>query len=180
MAAKSPTKLNKAKELERIRANAKKALIALAAADYNAVELMNRDLLDYKQGSAMTKYFLRALAPLRELIEYLENFERSGLTIDRSQMAAAIAETYQKYFIDREVSAGVPYILYNTETGRVFGQPSVLPLRDSDRFITKLTDNCFGDNVSGAADIEYFLTKVSPEWLEDLINNSDIKSVVLP
>lgn len=75
MAAKSPTKLNKAKELERIRANAKKALNTLTAADYNAVELMNRDLLDYKQGSAMTTYFLRALGPLRELIEYLENFE---------------------------------------------------------------------------------------------------------
>ena len=80
MAAKSPTKLNKAKELERIRAKAKKALIALAAADYNVVELMNRDLLDYKQGSAMTKYFLRALMPLRELIEYLESFE-NGQTL---------------------------------------------------------------------------------------------------
>lgn len=75
MAAKSPTKLNKAKELERIRANAKKALNTLTAADYNAAELMNRDLLDDKQGSAMTTYFLRALGPLRELIEYLENFE---------------------------------------------------------------------------------------------------------
>lgn len=75
MSNNSAMKLNRAKELDRIRANAKKALIALAAADYNAVELMNRDLLDYKQGSAMTKYFLRALAPLRELIEYLENFE---------------------------------------------------------------------------------------------------------
>ena len=75
MAAKSPTKLNMAKELDYIRENAKKALIALTEADYNAVELMNRDLLDYKQGSAMTKYFLRALAPLRELIEYLESFE---------------------------------------------------------------------------------------------------------
>lgn len=75
MAAKSPTKLNKAKELERIRANAKKALNTLTAADYNAAELMNRDLLDDKQGSAMTTYFLRALVPLRELIEYLENFE---------------------------------------------------------------------------------------------------------
>lgn len=175
MTTKDPIKLNKAKELERIKTNAKKALIALTAADYNAVELMNRDLLDYKQGSAMSKYFLRVLAPLRELIEYLENFDNPGLSIDRGQMAAAIAETYQKYFIDREVSAGVPFILYNTETGRVFGQPSVLPLRDSDLFITKLTENCFGDNVSSAADIEYFLTKVSPEWLEDLINNSDIK-----
>ena len=77
MVTKSPIRLNKAKELDRIRAKAKKALIALAAADYNVVELMNRDLLDYKQGSAMTKYFLRALAPLRELIEYLENFENN-------------------------------------------------------------------------------------------------------
>ena len=80
MATKDPIKLNKAKELERIRANTKKALIALAAADYNVVELMNRDLLDYKQGSAMTKYFLRALMPLRELIEYLESFE-NGQTL---------------------------------------------------------------------------------------------------
>ncbi|MFA7628825.1 MAG: hypothetical protein WCY37_05500 [Candidatus Dojkabacteria bacterium] len=175
MAAKSPIKLNKEKELAHILSKAQKALQLLIEADYNAVELMNRDLLDYKQGSAMTKYFLRALAPLRELIEYLENFDRPDLTIDRSQMAAAIAETYQKYFIDREVSAGVPFILYDKETGRVFGQPSVLPLRDSDLFITKLTENCFGDNVSSAADIEYFLTKVSPDWLEDLINNSDIK-----
>lgn len=86
----------------------------------------------------------------------------------KKTLAAAIAETYQKYFIDREVSAGVPFILYNTETGRVFGQPSALPLRDSDIFITKLTENCFGDNVSSAADIEYFLTKVSPEWLDNM------------
>ena len=90
-------------------------------------------------------------------------------------MAAAIADTYQKYFIDRETTAGVPYILYSTETGRVFGQPSVLPIRDSDRFITKLTENCFGDNVNSAAEIEYFLTKVSPDWLEDLLDASDIK-----
>lgn len=89
----------------------------------------------------------------------------------KQQMAAAIAGAYQKYFLAREVSAGVPYILYNTETGRVFGQPSVLPLRDSDRFITKLTEGCFGDNVQSAADIEYFLTAVSPEWLEDMLNN---------
>jgi len=88
---------------------------------------------------------------------------------------AEIGAGFFKYFIDREVSAGVPFILYNTETGRVFGQPSVLPLRDSDLFITKLTENCFGDNVNSAAEIEYFLTQVSPEWLEDLINNSDIK-----
>jgi len=165
------TELNKEKELAHILSRAQKALKLLIEADYNAVELMNRDLLDYKQGSAMTKYFLRALAPLRELIEYLESANR----IDRRQMAAAIAETYQKYFIDREVSAGVPYILYSTETGRVFGQPSVLPIRDSDRFITKLTENCFGDNVNSAAEIEYFLTKVSPDWLEDLLDASDIK-----
>jgi len=171
MAAKSPIKLNKEKELAHILSRAQKALKLLIEADYNAVELMNRDLLDYKQGSAITKYFLRALAPLRELIEYLEGANR----IDRGQMAAAIADTYQKYFIDRETTAGVPYILYSTETGRVFGQPSVLPIRDSDRFITKLTPHCFGDNVNSAAEIEYFLTQVSPDWLEDLINNSDIK-----
>lgn len=171
MAAKSPIKLNKEKELAHILSRAQKALKLLIEADYNAVELMNRDLLDYKQGSAITKYFLRALAPLRELIEYLEGANR----IDRGQMAAAIADTYQKYFIDRETTAGVPYILYSTETGRVFGQPSVLPIRDSDRFITKLTENCFGDNVNSAAEIEYFLTKVSPDWLEDLLDASDIK-----
>lgn len=107
------TELNKEKELAHILSRAQKALKLLIEADYNAVELMNRDLLDYKQGSAITKYFLRALAPLRELIEYLEGANR----IDRGQMAAAIADTYQKYFIDRETTAGVPYILYSTETG---------------------------------------------------------------
>ena len=165
------TELNKEKELAHILSRAQKALQLLTEADYSAVELMNRDLLDYKQGSAITKYFLRALAPLRELIEYLEGANR----IDRGQMAAAIADTYQKYFIDRETTAGVPYILYSTETGRVFGQPSVLPIRDSDRFITKLTPHCFGDNVNSAAEIEYFLTQVSPDWLEDLLDASDIK-----
>ena len=100
--------------------------------------------------------------------------KRAIVQIDRRQLVQAIAETYQAYFIDREVSAGVPFILYSSETGRVFGQPSVLPLRDSDYFITKLTENCFGDNVSSAGDIEYFLTEVSPGWVTDILEASEL------
>jgi len=94
--------------------------------------------------------------------------------VDRAQLVQVIADTYQKYFIDREVSAGVPYILYSSETGQVFGQPSVLPLRDSDHFITKLTNGCYGDNVQNAADIVYFLTEVSPGWVDDILEASDL------
>lgn len=94
--------------------------------------------------------------------------------VDRAQLIQVIADTYQKYFIDREVSAGVPYILYSSETGQVFGQPSVLPMRDSDLFITKLTENCYGDNVSSAADIVYFLTEISPDWVTDILEASDL------
>ena len=55
-----------------ILGNAQKALTLLTEADDLATELSGRGLLDYKKSSALSTYFLRALMPLRELIEYLE------------------------------------------------------------------------------------------------------------
>jgi predicted RNA methylase len=75
MTIKDPIKIDQAKELDGIRANAKKALILLTKADYNACELINRNLLDHKQASVINTLFERALNPLRELIEYLEGLE---------------------------------------------------------------------------------------------------------
>ena len=55
-----------------ILGNAQKALNLLIEADDLATELSGRGLLDYKKASAMTTYFLRAIMPLRELIDYVE------------------------------------------------------------------------------------------------------------
>lgn len=75
MTLKDPIKLDKAKELERIRFAAGKALILLTEAEYNTAELSNRNLLDHMQSRSISTYFDRALMPLRELIEYLEGLE---------------------------------------------------------------------------------------------------------
>lgn len=168
-----PLKMDKTKEMDRIRKNANKALQLLNLGDYTAGLLSNRNLLDYKQARVISAYFGRAMDTTRELTEYLESLDVKP-AIDRAQLVKAIADTYQKYFIDRETTAGVPFILYSVDTGRVFGQPSILPLRDSDRFITKLTEGCFGDNVNSAADIVYFLTEVSPGWVDDMLDASDL------
>lgn len=55
-----------------ILGNAQKALSLLTEADDMASDLGGRGLLDYKKSSAIAKYFLRVLMPLRELIEYVE------------------------------------------------------------------------------------------------------------
>ena len=55
-----------------ILGNAQKALSLLTEADDMASDLGGRGLLDYKKSSAMAKYILRVLMPLRELIEYVE------------------------------------------------------------------------------------------------------------
>ncbi len=171
---------DKDKRIEQIRFTAEKALILLTNAEYSAAELSNSNLLDHKQARVISTYFDRALMPTRELIEYLESLgnepgtDKAIAQIDRGHLVKVIADTYQKYFIDRETSAGVPYIIFETDTGRVIGHPSVLPLRDSDLFITKLTEGCYGDNVSSAADIVYFLTEISPEWVEELLTNSGL------
>ena len=55
-----------------ILGNAQKALNLLTEADDLATELSGRGLLDYKKSSALSTYCLRALMPLRELIEYVE------------------------------------------------------------------------------------------------------------
>lgn len=75
MTIKDPIKIDQAKELDGIRANVKSAQTLLTIADYNASELINRNLLDHKQASVISTYFERALDPLRELIEYLEGLE---------------------------------------------------------------------------------------------------------
>jgi len=59
-----------------ILGNAQGALTLLIEADELAIDLSNRGLLDYKKSSAMATYFLRAIMPLRELIEYLGKVEK--------------------------------------------------------------------------------------------------------
>lgn len=93
--------------------------------------------------------------------------------IDRGQLIEAIAETYQKWFIDRTTSAGVAWIVYDSATGRAYGSPSVLPLGDDEQLITKLTDGCFGQPVENPNDIVYLLTEIAPEWVDDMLNASD-------
>ena len=55
-----------------ILGNAQKALTLLVEADELATYLSSRGLLDYRKSSVMATYFLRAIMPLRELIEYVE------------------------------------------------------------------------------------------------------------
>ena len=68
-----PIHLDKGKELDRIRKNANKALQLLNLAEYNAGELSNRNLLEYKQARVISTYFERAMDTTRELTEYLES-----------------------------------------------------------------------------------------------------------
>ena len=68
-----PIHLDKGKELDRIRKNANKALQLLNLAEYNAGELSNRNLLEYKQARVISAYFERAMDTTRELTEYLES-----------------------------------------------------------------------------------------------------------
>lgn len=165
-----------AKQFEAMLENAKMALELLTAADQWASELINQNVLDFHQASAISRVFYHPLEGTRELIAYLKQGvtqEPPRAIIDRGQLVKVIADTYQKYFIDREVTAGVPFIVYESGTGRVIGQPSALPLRDGDQLITKLSPGCFGDNVDNGAEIEYLLTEISPEWVDDMIGNID-------
>ena len=73
MGVNNALKMDKVKELDRIRKNAKKALELLNLSDYNAGELGNRNLLDYKQARVLSTYFERAMDTTRELTEYLES-----------------------------------------------------------------------------------------------------------
>ena len=52
--------------------NTQKALDLLTEADNRASDLINSNLLDFHQSSALTTYFYRVLVPMRELTEYLE------------------------------------------------------------------------------------------------------------
>ena len=73
MGINNALQLNKARELDRIRKNANKALQLLNLGDYNAAELSNRNLLEYKQARVLSTYFERAMDTTRELTEYLES-----------------------------------------------------------------------------------------------------------
>ena len=73
MSVNNALKMDKVKELDRIRKNANKALQLLNLGDYNAGELGNRNLLDYKQARVLSTYFERAMDTTRELTEYLES-----------------------------------------------------------------------------------------------------------
>ena len=73
MTINNPLKMDKVKELDRIRKNANKALQLLNLAEYNAGELSNRNLLEYKQARVISTYFERAMDTTRELTEYLES-----------------------------------------------------------------------------------------------------------
>lgn len=75
MTINDPIHLDKAKELDNIKANTKAAQNLLNLAEYNAGELSNRNLLEYKQARVISTYFDRAMDPLRELIEYLEGLD---------------------------------------------------------------------------------------------------------
>ena len=106
MAINNAMQLDKAKELDRIRESAKKALILLTTAEYNACELSNRNLLDYKQARAISTYFDRALEPLRELIEYLESLE-DGVNVEK-----AIAQLYDGTKINGQLTTDNPASSY--------------------------------------------------------------------
>lgn len=73
MGVNNALKMDKVKELDRIRKNAKKALELLNLSDYTAGELSNRSLLDHKQARVISTYFERAMDTTRELTEYLES-----------------------------------------------------------------------------------------------------------
>lgn len=73
MSVNNALKMDKVKELDRIRKNANKALQLLNLGDYNAAELSNRNLLEYKQARVLSTYFERAMDTTRELTEYLES-----------------------------------------------------------------------------------------------------------
>ena len=73
MGVNNALKMDKVKELDRIRKNTQKALQLLNLADYNAGELSNRNLLDHKQARVISTYFERAMDTTRELTEYLES-----------------------------------------------------------------------------------------------------------
>lgn len=73
MGVNNALKMDKVKELDRIRKNTQKALQLLNLADYNAGELSNRNLLDQKQARVISTYFERAMDTTRELTEYLES-----------------------------------------------------------------------------------------------------------
>ena len=73
MGVNNALKMDKVKELDRIRKNAKKALELLNLSDYTAGELSNRNLLEYKQARVISTYFERAMDTTRELTEYLES-----------------------------------------------------------------------------------------------------------
>ena len=106
MAINNAMQLDKAKELDRIRESAKKALILLTTAEYNAFELSNRNLLDHKQARAISTYFDRALMPTRELIEYLESLE-DGVSVEK-----AIAQLYDGTKINEPVTTDNPASSY--------------------------------------------------------------------
>ena len=106
MAINNAMQLDKAKELDRIRESAKKALILLTTAEYNACELSNRNLLDYKQARAISTYFDRALMPTRELIEYLESLE-DGVSVEK-----AIAQLYDGTKINGQLTTDNPASSY--------------------------------------------------------------------
>lgn len=73
MGVNNALKMDKVKELDRIRKNANKALQLLNLGDYNAAELSNRNLLEYKQARVLSTYLERAMDTTRELTEYLES-----------------------------------------------------------------------------------------------------------
>jgi len=106
MAINNAMQLDKAKELDRIRESAKKALILLTTAEYNACELSNRNLLDYKQARTISTYFDRALMPTRELIEYLESLE-DGVSVEK-----AIAQLYDGTKINGQLTTDNPASSY--------------------------------------------------------------------
>jgi len=158
------------KEPNEMLIKAQAALDLLLQADEIAIDLSNTQAVDYKEASALSTHFYNALAGVRNLIEHLE-WQRTK--VNRKALVKAIASTYQKYYIDQTTTAGVPYIIIQKDTGRIYGQPSVLPIGENEQLITKLDPGCFGE-VNSGDEIEYFLTKVSPEWVDDIINSCSI------
>ena len=78
MSVNNTMQIDKAKQLDDIRASAKSALTLLNLADYHSGELINRNLIDHKQASVISTYFERALDTVRELTEHLDNMEKGG------------------------------------------------------------------------------------------------------
>lgn len=77
MSVNNTMQIDKAKQLDDIRASAKSAQTLLNLADYHAGELINRNLIDHKQASVISTYFERALDTVRELTKYLENMDKN-------------------------------------------------------------------------------------------------------